>query len=423
MDMQNRGDLMNGCTLQGAEKVLVRESWYNGNVARHFRPCLQFLGLVVCIFAADPVFAATVKHQVRPPAGLMLSSSPDNDTGSNKVSRSAISEGTVVGSDDADALSRALKEAIATDPIPPFSAGGTSSSVITQEIRYEMPEAEEVYIGWGINGWKTVPQGLRPAGTKLHDGTMSTPMVHEGNSFVVKVQVQNGTVIDYGFWISKKRGGQIVGVWDANGYPPRNYQTIARPNHPAVVIATLDLETAQSNAQRTYVPLVTQKILYHANEAREVSLVWGINGWQTVSEDIRPLGTVMKEDRMHTPMVRKDDTFMAKIQVPAGTILDYNFLIAETNNSAKPQIWEAAKGFRQTVTLDGSIVVDAKAQSALQNTVPSESSENASGNSGVAQQFRYYLVHRGGIFLAAVLALALLVLLKVFVFSQKSRSQ
>src|SRR5439155_15582280 len=127
-----------------------------------------------------------------------------------------------------------------------------------------------------------------------------------------------------------------------NGYPPNGYQTIARPNHPAAVIATLDLEAAQSNAQRTYVPLVTQKIVYHANEARNVSLVWGINGWQTVSDDIRPSGTVIKENRMHTLMVRMDNTFIAKVQVPAGAILDYNFLITETNTSLSAQNWEGA---------------------------------------------------------------------------------
>jgi hypothetical protein len=126
---------------------------------------------------------------------------------------------------------------------------------------------------------------------------------------------------------------------------------------------------------------------------------------------------------MHTPMVRKDNTFIAKIQVPAGAILDYNFLITETNNSATTQIWEAAEAFRQTVTMDGSIDVNAKVESAMQKVVQSESSENASDNSGVTQGVGHYWIRGGEIVLAALLALALLVLLKVFVFPQKSRSQ
>lgn len=378
MHIQNGVDLMNGCPWQGAEKTLVMESWYNGTLARHFRYWPQFLGLMFCIVANDPVFAVTVKHQVRPPAGLVLSSSADDDTGSRKVSPSAISEGTVLGSEESDAIARALKDAIATDPKAPFSAGVAPSLVITQEIQYEFPEAAEVSVIWGIYGWHPVPEEVRPRGTKVYDGTMSTPMNHEGNSFVVKVQVPSGTVVNYAFWISKTRSGEVLGILDNNGYPGLGYQTIARYNHPAVVLATLDLEAAQSNAHRTYVPLVTQKILYHTNEARDVSLVWGVNGWQTVSDDIRPSGTVLKENRMHTPMVPKDNTFVAKVQVPAGAILDYNFLITETNTSARTQIWEGAEAFHQTVTMDGSIYVSAKVESAMQNVVQSESSEKPS---------------------------------------------
>jgi hypothetical protein len=379
---------MNGCPWQDAEKIFVRESWYNGTVTRHFRRWPQFLGLVFCIVAIDPVFAVTVKHQVRPPAGLVLSSSADDDTGSRKVSPSAISEGTVLGSNDADAISRALKDAIATEPKAPVSAGGASSSVITQEIRYEMAEAEEVYIGWGINGWKTVPEELRPRGTTLNDGTMSTPMVHEGNTFVVKVQVPPGTIINYAFWIGKTRNGQIVGVSDTNGYPPVGYQTIARPNHPAEVIATLDWAAAQSNAHRTYVPLVTQKILYHTNEAREVSLVWGINGLQTVSDDIRPSGTVIKENRMHTPMVRKDNTFIAKVQVPAGAILDYNFLITSTQDGTETQIWDSADDFHRIVTLNDVLDIRAKSDSPKNDALQTGTSSNTSNNSSLARYWR-----------------------------------
>ena len=38
-------------------------------------------------------------------------------------------------------------------------------------------------------------------------------------------------------------------------------------------------------------PLVTQEIRYYMPEAGEVFLVWGIDGWQLVSETLRPSGT------------------------------------------------------------------------------------------------------------------------------------
>ena len=36
--------------------------------------------------------------------------------------------------------------------------------LVTGEIRYHMPEAGEVYLLWGTNGWAVVPQEIRPTG-------------------------------------------------------------------------------------------------------------------------------------------------------------------------------------------------------------------------------------------------------------------
>ncbi|MDH4137090.1 MAG: GDSL-type esterase/lipase family protein [Anaerolineae bacterium] len=44
--------------------------------------------------------------------------------------------------------------------------------LVTREIRYHMPEAGEVYLLWGINGWAVVPQEIRPAGTVVKDLVM-----------------------------------------------------------------------------------------------------------------------------------------------------------------------------------------------------------------------------------------------------------
>src|SRR5512132_418382 len=136
----------------------VGQCIYNRSSSLRFISAILFYCLTAVLLCAESERSSALAFETSVPD----SSSP-----------SGISGGTTRESNDADAISRALRGAIATEPEPPFSASGTSNSVITQEIRYEMAEAEEVYIGWGINGWKPVPEELRPQGTKLSDGTMS----------------------------------------------------------------------------------------------------------------------------------------------------------------------------------------------------------------------------------------------------------
>ena len=45
--------------------------------------------------------------------------------------------------------------------------------------------------------------------------------------------------------------------------------------------------------------LVTQEFRYHMPEAGEVFLVWG---WQVIAEELRPAGTAVEGNVMHTPM-------------------------------------------------------------------------------------------------------------------------
>lgn len=90
----------------------------------------------------------------------------------------------------------------------------SQDQLLTQEIRYHLPEAGEVFLVWGINGWTLVPEETRPAGTVVKNAVMHTPMIHQGDMFVAQVQVPTGTTIDYGFLITKSRSGTYVGIWD-----------------------------------------------------------------------------------------------------------------------------------------------------------------------------------------------------------------
>jgi mannosyltransferase len=210
--------------------------------------------------------------------------------------------------------------------------------LVTQEIRYHMDEAGEVILAWGVNGWEVIPEAYRPAGTVVKDGLMRTPMVRQGETFVAKVQVLAGTTLDYSFQITKTRSGTAIDVWDTNG--DHDYHATAIQDSVTELQATLALSQDQTPTSDADVPLVTQEIRYHITEASEVFLVWGINGWAVVPEENRPSGTMLKNGVMHTPMTREGDIFVTQVQVPAGTTIDYGFLITKTR-SGTVHVWEA----------------------------------------------------------------------------------
>jgi len=211
-------------------------------------------------------------------------------------------------------------------------------SIVTQEIHYQMHDAGEVTLVWGINGWKRIDEGLRPPGTRVLDnGGMQTPMAHEGDTFIAKVQVPYGAEIDYGFWIAKTRTGTVAEVWDGNGYPPLNYLTTARGGRPAVVQSTIKLKNDRAPVQ----PLVTRQIIYRMPSAGDVTLLWGINGWHHVDELIRPAGTtVLKEGVMATRMSRDEENFVARVSVPIGSTVDYRFWITKTRDGGRTDVIE-----------------------------------------------------------------------------------
>lgn len=117
-------------------------------------------------------------------------------------------------------------------PTPLFADG----SLVTQETRYHMPEAGELFQVWGINGWAVVSEELRPASTVVQAGVMHTPMSHEGDTFVVPVQVPVGVTMHYGFWIAEDRSsGAIEGVLHAE----QGYHTIGTRDDAVVIQTTV----------------------------------------------------------------------------------------------------------------------------------------------------------------------------------------
>lgn len=93
---------------------------------------------------------------------------------------------------------------------------------VSQEIRYHMPEAGEVWLVWGVNGWQTLPEKAWPAGTVIRDDLMHTPMHDEGGVFTAVLRVPAQATIEYGFLITRSYDGTAIEkTWEGGVTPIR----------------------------------------------------------------------------------------------------------------------------------------------------------------------------------------------------------
>lgn len=108
-----------------------------------------------------------------------------------------------------------VKPAVTLPSVPPGQS--PEPRIVTQEIRYHMPEAGGVELIWGINGWSEMPKAKRPEGTKVDvKRLMHTPMKREGDVFVVKLQIPVGSILNYGFQITRDGRGEETWAWDGD---------------------------------------------------------------------------------------------------------------------------------------------------------------------------------------------------------------
>jgi hypothetical protein len=218
--------------------------------------------------------------------------------------------------------------------------------LLTQEIRYYMPEAREIILVWGVNGWAPMPEETRPEGTTIKNGVMQTPMKSTANIHVATVQVPSGATLDYGFLITKKAfcTEKTRAIWDGS----EDYRMIVSQNGVLQIKRTLRIGNDGFPVRVIDSPLVIKEIRYRMPEAGAVFLVWGLNGWYAVPEGIRPKGTVLRKAVMHTPMVKAGDTYVAKLWVPTDATLNYGFLTTEKSglfDMVRPA-WDDAKDHR-----------------------------------------------------------------------------
>jgi LPS sulfotransferase NodH len=151
-------------------------------------------------------------------------------------------------SDQEDPITATEHGSSIVEQAPALPADQASVSVgnrplITQEIRYQLPEAGEVFLVWGINDWQVVPKEIRPLGTMIKDKVMHTPMVREGDTFVAKVQASAGTRIVYGFLVTKQRDGVYINaIWHRHKedfvITPQN--DVTKVQAPSAIVEQID---------------------------------------------------------------------------------------------------------------------------------------------------------------------------------------
>ncbi|MCA9964238.1 MAG: sulfatase-like hydrolase/transferase [Anaerolineales bacterium] len=203
----------------------------------------------------------------------------------------------------------------------------SNAELIPQEIRYRLPEAEAVTLIWGINDWSPLPDDLLPRKTKINDDdVMETIMAKDGEFFDATIQVPQGAILNYGFFILNSADGYEVNVWEPGEWeahgPVTEVRTITEAlNHDLVTTQTIYYETT--------------------NEAGQVLLSWGIDGWQYAPKRFRPSETYIKDYIMRTPMQRLDDTtFVTEITLPYGTLLNYGFSVEKNRQGGAIWVWD-----------------------------------------------------------------------------------
>ena len=126
---------------------------------------------------------------------------------------------TALPATSADAAQTAMTAQ--TEPLPqPLATNADTPAWAIQEFRYRLPKAERLDLVWGINGWLPAPQELLPAGTVVKNNVLHTPMVRVADTFIVKLRVPAGTVLDYGFLAPRKQSiaDVIWPVWPAGDW-------------------------------------------------------------------------------------------------------------------------------------------------------------------------------------------------------------
>lgn len=108
-----------------------------------------------------------------------------------------------------------------------------SARLSRETVQFLMPGTDEVKLYWGINGWKPVPESIRPENTFVKDGVMHTPMVQSNGIFYAHLWVPIDSTYQYGFLYPISKPGSTNTEWITKESPSYNREVKApAPNLP-----------------------------------------------------------------------------------------------------------------------------------------------------------------------------------------------
>lgn len=87
---------------------------------------------------------------------------------------------------------------------------------ISQKFVYKTAQADEVYMVWATDYWRTPSKKFWPKDTHQQDKFASTKLVRQGNSFHTSIILPYNSRIDYFFWVPKNNKGEKIIGWDTN---------------------------------------------------------------------------------------------------------------------------------------------------------------------------------------------------------------
>ena len=190
---------------------------------------------------------------------------------------------------------------------------------MTTSISYHVAGATEAYLVWGVNGWRTIPEQYFPNDTTLVSLNMRTHLRGGEGLFRADLRVPTSAKLNLGFLIFKCGSKRIEPVYEEDPETPVNVTTVdfrsklACQSDGSVALARRDM--------------ISKQIRYRNDDAAEVVIAWGVDGWREIPTDLRPENTSIHSNGMQTTMKFENGWFTATLRAPPGSAIDYGFII------------------------------------------------------------------------------------------------
>ena len=85
---------------------------------------------------------------------------------------------------------------------------------------------------------------------------------------------------------------------------------------------------------------IQKEIIYKNTTANEATIIWGTGNWDTPSKEYWPANSYLKNDELHTPMIRGNDHYKLDITLPQGYQLIYTVSLNNSGFEKPLEMWE-----------------------------------------------------------------------------------